>query len=158
MQGNPKVIAALNDALKAELTAISQYMLHGEMCRNWGYEWLHAVTQKRSIDEMKHAEDLIERLLFLDAAPQMAELDPMKIGASVKAQLESDLALEQGAVASYNAAVRTCTEAGDAASRLLFEKLLADEEGHLDWIETQLFQIGEIGLERYLTQQVRKGE
>jgi bacterioferritin len=158
MRGNKNVIAALNDGLKAELTAISQYFLHAEMCDNWGYERLHSVTKKHSIQEMKHAEHLIERLLFLDGAPNMAELLPFKIGSSVKTQLENDLALELAAVASYNAAIKVCTEAGDAASRELFEELLADEEGHVDFLEAQLHQISEVGLDRYLSQQIRKDQ
>ena len=158
MQGNQNVIAALNDGLKLELTAISQYFLHGEMCQNWGYERVYAVTKRHSIEEMKHAEELIERLLFLEGAPQMAELNPLKIGANVKAQIENDLALELGAVAAYNAAIKGCTEAGDAASRELFEELLAVEEGHVDWLEAQLHQIGEVGLDRYLSQQIRKDQ
>jgi len=158
MRGNEKVIAALNEGLKEELTAINQYFLHGEMCQNWGYERLYAATKKHSIGEMKHAEELIERLLFLDAEPQMAETLPLKIGHSVKQQMENDLSLELGAVASYNAAIKVCTEAGDAASRELFEELLADEEEHVDWLETQLHQIEEVGLDRYLSQQIRKEE
>jgi bacterioferritin len=155
MQGNKKVIAVLNDGLKAELTAISQYFLHSEMCENWGYQRLHAIAKKHSIQEMKHAERLIERLLFLEGEPNMADLNPFKIGSSVKAQLENDLALEIAAVAAYNAAIKVCTEAGDAASRELFEGLLVDEEGHVDYFETQLHQISEIGLDRYLSQQIR---
>ncbi len=158
MHGNKNVIAALNDGLKEELTAINQYFLHGEMCHNWGYHRLYAVTKKHSMQEMKHAEELIERLIFLEGEPRMAETLPLKIGASVKAQLENDLALEIGAVAAYNAAIKVCAEAGDAASRELFEDLLEDEEGHVDWIETQLHQIGEVGLDRYLSQQIRKDE
>jgi len=156
MKGNSKVIAALNEALKAELTAISQYILHAEMCQNWGYERLHAHTKMQSIEEMKHAEDLIERILFLDGAPNLSELGKLTIGANVKAQLENDLVLELGAVATYNASIKLCAEAGDNASRELFEKLLAIEEGHVDWQETQLHQIAEIGLDRYLSQQIRK--
>ncbi|MGA2329654.1 MAG: bacterioferritin [Bryobacteraceae bacterium] len=155
MKGNTQVIAALNEALKAELTAISQYILHAEMCQNWGYERLHDHAKKQSIDEMKHAEHLVERILFLDGAPNLSELDRLTIGADVKAQLENDLALELGAVASYNANIKLCAEAGDNVSRELFEKLLADEEGHADWEETQLHQIAEVGLDRYLSQQIR---
>src|SRR6202142_4605294 len=110
MQGNQKVIAALNEALKEELTPLNEYFLDSEMCDNWGYPRLHAAAKKPSIEEMKHAEKLIERLLFLDAAPTMAETLPLKIGANVKAQLENDLALELGAVAMYNAAIKVCTE------------------------------------------------
>jgi bacterioferritin len=156
MKGSSQVIAVLNEALKAELTAISQYMVHAEMCQNWGYARLHAHIEKQAIDEMKHAEDLIERILFLEGVPNMSQLDPLNIGANVKTQLENDLALERGAVTSYNASIKVCAEAGDNGSRELFEKLLAVEEGHADWQETQLYQIGEIGLDRYLSQQIRK--
>ncbi len=158
MRGNKNVIAALNEGLKEELTAINQYFLHGEMCQNWGYHRLYAVTKKHSIEEMKHAEDIIERLLFLDAEPKMAETLPLKVGANVKAQIENDLSLELGAVASYNAAIKVCTEAGDAASRELFEELLADEEGHVDWLEAQIHQIKELGYERYLSMQMGENE
>ena len=158
MHGNQNVIAVLNDGLKAELTAISQYFLHGEMCENWGYHRLQAVTKQHSIQEMKHAEDFIERLLFLEGVPKMDELLPLKIGGDVKTQFENDLAIELGAVASYNAAIKVCAEAGDAASRELFEEVLAVEEDHVDWLETQLHQIGEVGLDRYLSQQIRKDE
>ncbi len=155
MHGNPNVIEALNLGLKEELTAVSQYFLHAEMRENWGYSQISAEAKKLSIQEMKHAEKLIERLLFLDGVPQMAETLPLKIGGNVKAQLENDLALEIAAVAAYNSAIKICTDAGDAGSRELFEVLLADEEGHVDWLETQLHLIGEIGLERYLSQQVK---
>jgi bacterioferritin len=155
MKGNPKVIAALNEALKEELTAINQYFLHAEMCENWKYSRLADFIKKQSIDEMKHAEVLIERILFLDATPNMTELMQLSVGQNVKEQLESDLKLEISAVAQYNAAVRTARDEGDNASRELFERLLKDEEEHVDWLEAQLHQIREIGYERYLTQQIK---
>ncbi len=158
MRGNERVIAALNEGLKAELTAINQYFLHAEMRQNWGYDRLYHRGKKDSIDEMKHAEELIERILFLEGEPAMAELLPINIGKNVKSQLENDLALEVDAVAKYNAAIKLCTEVGDNTSRELFKKLLEDEEGHIDWIEAQLHQIQEVGLERYLSQQIRKEE
>ena len=153
MQGDAKVIEHLNKALREELQAINQYFVHAEMCHNWGYHKLGSYIRKQSIDEMKHAEALIERILFLDATPTMEPL-PLKIGQSVRQQLESDLGLETGAVRSYNEAVRVAREAGDNASGDLFEKNLKDEEGHADWLETQLHLISEIGYERYLSQQV----
>jgi bacterioferritin len=156
MQGNPKVIASLNEALKEELTAISQYFLHAEMCENWHYHKLGDFIKKQSIDEMKHAESLIERILFLDGTPNMTELMRLTVGQNVKEQLESDLKLEIEAVAFYNQAVETAREAGDNASRKLFERLLKDEEEHVDWLEAQLHQIKEIGYERYLSQQIRE--
>jgi bacterioferritin len=158
MQGNPKVIAALNEALKEELTAINQYFLHAEMCENWHYTRLGDFIKKQSIDEMKHAEKLIERILFLDGVPNLTELMHLKIGANVKEQLESDLKLEIGAVAMYNRSVQICREEGDNASRELFEQLLKDEEMHVDWLEAQLHQVKEIGYERYLSQQIKDGK
>jgi len=156
MQGNPKVIAELNRALKEELTAISQYFLHAEMCENWKYDKLGDFIKKQSIDEMKHAEALIERILFLDGTPNLTELMRVSVGQNVREQLESDLNLEIGAVAQYNAAIKVATDAGDNASRDLFERLLKDEESHVDWLEAQLHQIKEIGYERYLSQQIRE--
>jgi bacterioferritin len=153
MQGNPKVVEQLNKALREELTAINQYFVHAEMCHNWGYHKLGAHARKRSIDEMRHAEALIERILFLDVTPSM-DLEPLTIGANVRKQHENDLALEIGAVASYNAAVRIAQEAGDNSSRELFERHLKDEESHVDWLESQLHLIAEIGYERYLSQQI----
>jgi len=156
MKGNPKVIAELNAALKEELTAINQYFLHAEMCENWKYDKLGGFIKKQSIDEMKHAEALIERILFLDGTPNLTELLRLTIGQTVKQQLENDLKLEIGAVAMYNASIKLCRDEGDNASRELFERLLKDEEGHVDWLEAQLHQISEIGYERYLSQQIRE--
>ena len=153
MRGHEKVIAQLNEALREELTAINQYFLHAEMCHNWGYHRLGAYIKKQSIDEMKHAEKLIERLLFLDAVPKMDYL-PLNIGQSVRAQLEADLKLEVSAVTMYNKSIQVSREAGDDTSADLFRILLKDEEDHVDWIETQMHQIKEIGYERYLTTQV----
>ena len=158
MRGNPKVIDLLNEALKEELTAINQYFLHAEMCENWHYDKLGSYIKKQSIDEMKHAEELIERILFLDATPKMTEPMTLTIGKNVKEQLESDLKLEVDAVAMYNRAVKIAGEEGDNASRELFERLLRDEEEHVDWLEAQVFQIGELGYERYLSQQIREEE
>ena len=156
MLGNPKVIAELNAALKEELTAISQYFLHAEMCENWKYDKLGDFIKKQSIDEMKHAEALIERILFLDGIPQMTEGLRLNVGQNVKEQLESDLRLEIGAVAMYNNAIKIARDEGDNASRELFERLLKDEEAHVDWLEAQVHQIKEIGYERYLSQQIRE--
>jgi bacterioferritin len=154
MQGNPKVIAELNAALKEELTAISQYFLHAEMCENWKYEKLGRYIKKQSIDEMKHAEMLVERILFLDGAPNLTELLSLSVGKTVKEQLEGDLALELNAVAMYNNAIKLAREEADNASAELFKTLLEDEEKHVDWLEAQLHQIEELGYERYLTQQL----
>jgi bacterioferritin len=155
MKGNPKVIAKLNEALKEELTAINQYFLHAEMCENWHYDKLGSFIKKQSIDEMKHAEELIERILFLDGSPSLTELMVLNIGHNVKAQLENDLALEINACKMYNEAVDLARAEHDDASRELFAKLLKDEEQHVDWLEAQLFQIKDMGYERYLSQQVR---
>jgi bacterioferritin len=152
MKGNAQVIAQLNQALKEELTAINQYFLHAEMCHNWGYHRLGAYIRKQSIDEMRHAEKLIERLLFLDATPKMDYMD-LNIGGNVKGQLEADLQLEVNAVAMYNKAIQVSREQGDDVSRELFSFLLKDEEAHVDWLEAQVHQIKEIGYERYLSNQ-----
>jgi bacterioferritin len=152
MKGNPKVIDQLNQALRDELTAINQYFLHAEMSENWGYKKYSKYIKKQSIDEMKHAEALMERILFLDGTPSMQPLE-LAIGKSVKDMVESDLALEHEAVASYNESIRVCVENGDNGSRDLFVKLLRDEEGHVDWLEAQVHQIKEIGYGRYLITQ-----
>ncbi|MGD0786339.1 MAG: bacterioferritin [Terracidiphilus sp.] len=157
MKGNPKVIEQLNRALREELTAINQYFVHAEMCENWGYDRLSKYIKKQSIDEMKHAESLIERIFFLDGTPSMEPL-ALSVGQNVKAMIESDLKLELGAVVLYNEAVRIAADEKDNGSRDLFVKLLKDEEEHVDWLEAQLHQIAEIGYERYLTTQTDKGE
>jgi bacterioferritin len=153
MKGNPKVLAELNKALKEELTAINQYFLHAEMCENWGYNKLGDYIKKQSIGEMKHAESLMERILFLDGTPSMQPLD-VKIGSTVKAMIESDLALEVAAVKQYNNAVAIATEEGDNGSRDLLVELLKDEEDHVDFLEAQMHMIKELGYERYLAQQM----
>jgi bacterioferritin len=157
MRGNTEVIAQLNQALKEELTAINQYFLHAEMCHSWGYHRIGAYIKKQSIDEMKHAEKLIERLLFLDATPQMNYME-LNVGGNVRTQLEADLKLEVNAVAMYNNAVKVSRDAGDDVSRELFSLLLKDEEEHVDWLEAQLHQINEIGYERYLSNQAEGKE
>jgi len=152
MKGNPEVIAQLNIALREELTAINQYFLHAEMCHSWGYHKLGAFIKKQSIDEMKHAEKLMERILFLDATPKMEYLE-LTIGGTVKAQLESDLKLELNAVEMYNKAVKIARDQGDDQSRDLFSFLLKDEELHVDWLEAQVQQIKDMGYEMYLSLQ-----
>ena len=153
MKGKPKVILELNKALREELTAINQYFLHAEMCENWGYEKLSGYLKKQSIGEMKHAEALMERILFLDGTPQMEPL-ALSVGATVKQQLENDLQLELSAVEQYNTAVKIATEELDNGSRDLLVQLLKDEEDHVDWLEAQLHMISELGYERYLTMQM----
>lgn len=156
MKGNAKVIVALNEALAEELRAINQYFLHSEMCENWGYEALSKFIKKQSIDEMKHAEKLIERILFLDGAPTVIGPKELKIGKNVKEQLEADLELELGAVKMYNASVKLARDEGDNASSELLRDILKDEEEHVDWLEAQLGIIAEISYERYLARQMKK--
>ena len=152
MKGNAKVLEQLNKALREDLTAINQYFVHAEMAENWGYEKLSSYVKKQSIDEMKHAETLLERILFLDGIPQMEPL-ALSVGQNVKAQIENDLKLEINAVAMYNEAIHVAVENKDNGSRDLFVKLLKDEEEHVDWLEAQLHQIKEMGYERYLMTQ-----
>lgn len=157
MKGKPEVIKALADMLKEELGAISQYFLHAEMCENWGYTKLSNYIKKQSIGEMKHAEALVERILFLEGMPRLDQLPALKIGKDVPTQLKNDLALERGAVDDYNAAVQTCRDAGDNATADFLKEILKDEEQHVDFLETQLELIDKIGLQNYLTQQIETG-
>lgn len=150
------VISILNDVLTAELTAINQYFLHSQMCENWGYDRLHAKIFKESIDEMKHAELLIERVLYLGGIPNVQRLGKINIGEDVKEMLTVDLALEQEAIPRLNAGVATLTEKGDNGSRMILESILASEEEHMDWLEAQVEQIEQIGVENYLATQIRK--
>ncbi len=158
MKGDAKVIAVLNEVLKAELTAINQYFLHAEMCENWGYEKMAAHTRDESIEEMTHAEKLIERILYLDGTPNMSDYFKINIGQNMKAQLQNDLQLEYDAVKRLNDGIRTCTAANDSGSRELLEKILSDEEHHIDWLEGQLHAMGEMGVENYLAQQLHGEE
>ena len=150
MEGNDKVLAHLNDFLADELTAISQYMVHSEMCADWGYQNLHEAIEKRAIGEMKHAEKLIGRILFLEGKPIVSQLNKIHIGETVEEQLKHDLEAETTAIRGYNEAIRVCLEAGDNGSRELIEDNLHDEEEHLDWLEAQLHQINQMGLQNYL--------
>jgi len=155
MKGNSKVVERLNHALRDELTAINQYFLHAEMYENWHYERLAKYIKKQSIDEMRHAEKLMERILFLDGTPSMEPMT-LTIGKNVSEMIQSDLKLELGAVASYNESIRICVENRDNGSRDVFIALLKDEEGHVDWLEAQLHQIKELGYERYLSMQMEE--
>ena len=157
MKGSPKVIEQLNKALREELTAINQYFVHAEMCENWGYHKLSEYIKKQSIGEMKHAEVLIERILFLDGSPSMQPLE-LTVGGTITAMLQNDLDLELSAVKQYNDAVAIATNEGDNGSRDLLVQLLKDEEDHVDFLEAQLHQIKEVGYERYLAQQIGGGE
>jgi len=158
MKGNEQVLALLNEVLKAELTAINQYFLHAEMCANWGYTKLSAFVRKESIEEMQHAEKLMERILYLDGTPTMNELFPLRIGQTVRDQIQNDLQLEYEAVARLNRGVKICEAAGDNGSRELVVKILTDEEHHVDYLEAQLHIIQEVGIENYLAQQIEGGE
>ncbi len=158
MKGKPEVLAALSEMLKEELGAISQYILHAEMCENWGYKRLGSFTKKQSIGEMKHTEKLIERILFLEGFPRMEEMGKLTIGRDVPQQFKNDLALEKAAVASYNKAIETCRKAGDNATADFLKDILKDEEDHVDNLETQLGLIEQLGLQNYLSQQLEEEE
>jgi len=157
MKGNEKVLAKLNELLAEELTAINQYMVHSEMVDNWGYARLHKQVEERAIEEMRHAEKLIARILFFDEGrPIVSKLNDIHIGDSVEAQLNSDLKAETEAVALYNEAIRLAREEGDNGTRDLLEEILEDEEEHVDWIEAQLDQIEQMGIQNYLVMQVEE--
>ncbi len=157
MRGQEKIIQHLNRALKGEFTAIHQYIVHAEMCDNWGYSKLGGFIKVQAIGEMRHAEALIERILFLEGVPGMGELMPLNVGQNVKEQLSNDVQLEYDAVRILNAAIKDSVEAGDNASRELFETILKDEEEHVDWLEAQLQMIDDMGLGIYLSQQLGDG-
>ena len=150
MKGNPQLIEKLNSLLSDELTAINQYMVHSEMCSNWGYEKIHKVDEKRAIDEMKHAEKLIARILFLEGIPMVSNLKKITIGSEVAAQHRNDLGAEHDAIVSYNDAIKIASECGDNGTRDLLVSILKDEEEHLDWLEAQLEQIAQMGIQNYL--------
>jgi bacterioferritin len=156
MRGNEKVIAQLNAALSSELTAIVQYMTQSEMCQNWGYKRLGQRTKARAIEEMKHAEGLIERVIFLDEVPSVDVALKPQLGRNVQQQLEVNLKDEHDAVRQYNQAVKVCVEAGDEGSRVLFEQMIKDEERHVDYLEAQLHSIEEMGIANYLAEQLHE--
>jgi bacterioferritin len=156
MKGNPEVIAVLSEVLKAELTAINQYFLHAEMCENWGYQRMAKHTRKESIEEMQHAEKLMERILYLDGTPNMSEYFKIMIGKDVATQLKNDLQLEYDAVKRLNKGITLCRDLGDNGSRDLLQHILEDEEEHIDWLEAQLHVISEMGIENYLAQQLHE--
>jgi len=154
MKGNAKIIAILNDFLSDELTAINQYIVHSEMCANWGYEKLHDAAEKRAIDEMKHAEKLIGRILFLEGKPTVSKLNKINIGPDVEKMHKNDWKAEETAIKDYNADIRLAVELGDNGTRELLESILTDEEKHIDWIEAQLDQINQMGIQNYLVEQM----
>ncbi len=158
MRGEEKVIQELQKALSSEMTAVVQYMVQAEMCENWGYKRLAGLTKGRAIEEMRHAEAFIERIIFLDGTPNVAVPLTPNVGPNVPQQMEIDLADENGAIAEYNNSARVCREAGDAGSKELFERILLDEERHADFLEQQLHSIKELGLGAYLSQQLMGGK
>jgi bacterioferritin len=156
MKGTVDVVKVLNEVLRKELTGINQYFIHAKMCKNWGYAVLAEHAWNESIDEMKHADQIVERILFLEGVPNVQAYDKIQIGSNVKRQLENDLGLEQAALTVLRPGIRTCLDARDDASRELLEHIVIDEEHHIDWIETQFHQIKEVGYENYLAQQIFK--
>ena len=155
MQGDPAIVELLNDVLTGELTAINQYFVDAKMCGNWGYERLAKRFRDESIDEMKDADHLIERILYFDGVPNLQRLSQIRVGETVPEKLELALALEREAIERLNAGIRRCTDAGDSGTRELLEEILEGEEDHADWLETQLSLISQIGDAHYLAQQVR---
>ncbi len=153
MKGNDKILATLNELLADELTAISQYMVHSEMCDNWGYDKLHKAIEAQAIDEMHHAEWLIGRIVFLEGTPIVSKLNPMKIGAQVADMVTYDEEAELGAIRAYNAGIRLAHEVDDQGTGELLTKILKMEEDHVDWNERQRDQIAQMGVENYLTMQ-----
>jgi bacterioferritin len=151
MKGDLKVLALLNQVLRKELTGINQYFVHAKMCQNWGYDILAQHSRHESIDEMKHADKVIDRILFLEGTPNMADMDKLRVGRDVREQIKNDLALEMSALGVLRPGIETCNKAGDHATRELLEHILEEEESHVDWLEAQLHQIGEMGYENYLT-------
>jgi bacterioferritin len=156
MKGNEKLLAVLNQLLADELTAISQYMVHSEMCDNWGYEHLHKAIEKQAVEEMHHAEWLIKRILFLEGAPVVSKLNPIRVGKTVSDMVMHDMESEAGAVKAYNSAIALAHEVADQASVDLFISILKQEEEHLDWNEAQRDQIEQMGLQNYLANQAAK--
>lgn len=152
MKGNVKLLETLNNLLIEELTAVNQYMLHGEMCENWGYKGLHEIVRKRAFTEMKHAETLIERILFLEGSPTVSVLKQMHIGNDVETQLKNDLALEDSAIRLYNDAIQEAVELADNGTREILETILKAEEEHIDILEKQLQQIQQLGIQHFLSE------
>lgn len=155
MQGNEQVIAELNQGIQAELTMILQYIVHAEMCNNWGYTAYGALLTKQAMDEMRHLDSFIERVLYFDGEPNVNVTPTPKVGKTFKFQVENDLEAEREAVRMYNASVRVCVEAGDNGTRELFESILKQEEDHVDFLEAQIHMINEIGVDNYLSRQMK---
>ncbi|HPU06990.1 MAG TPA: bacterioferritin [Thermogutta sp.] len=155
MKGDEKILKTLNELLKDELTAIVQYVVHAEMCADWGYERLHEAIEKRSRQEMKHAESLIERIIFLEGTPIVSQVGDVHVGPDVQTQLQSDLNAEMGAIQAYNKAIQLAMDLNDSVTRDLLESIAKDEDDHINWIEEQLAQIEQMGLPMYLTTQTK---
>ena len=156
MKGNAKLIESLNEILTGELTAINQYFIHAKMCDNWGYDRLAHKNREESISEMKHADDLIERILFLEGVPNMQRLEKVRVGEKVSEQLQLDLKLEQVAIPRFNKTIELAVEVGDNTTRELLEDMLKSEEEHVNWLEAQLELIKQVGEQNYLAQQIHK--
>lgn len=156
MKGHPEIVELLNEVLTAELTAINQYFIHAKMCRNWGYEALAAYVRHESIDEMKHADQIIDRILFLEGLPNLQRYWKLQVGQSVPEQFAADRTLEIEAVARLNRAIAACVAHGDNGTRELLAGILVSEEEHLDWLETQLALIDQVGAQNYLAQHIHK--
>jgi bacterioferritin len=156
MRGNAKLIEALNDILTAELTAVNQYFIHSKMCQNWGYVRLAAYVRDESVGEMKHADRLIERILYLEGVPNMQRLGKVRVGETVVEQLKLDYKVEQEAIPRLNKAIALAVEVGDNGTRDLLEEILESEEEHADWIEAQFDLIKQVGEQNYLAQQIHK--
>ena len=156
MKGNEELLTLLNQLLTNELTAINQYFIHAKMCENWGYERLAHKLRDESIDEMKHADQVISRILFLEGVPNLQKLNKLRVGETVKEQFESDLQLEYAAIAALNQGIAKTREYGDNATEDLFTRILVSEEEHTDWLETQLELIKQVGEQNYLAQQIQK--
>lgn len=154
MKGNDQIIEALNRALTIELTAINQYFCQAKMCQNWGLKKLGAKHYEESIGEMKHAEKLIDRILFLEGVPEIARYDVIRVGTDVKEQFENDLKLEMGGATHYNAAIDLCIQLKDNGTREILDGILTESEEHVDWLETQLHLISQVGLQNYLQSQM----
>jgi bacterioferritin len=155
MKGDKQVIALLNDVLTAELTAVNQYFLHARLCHHWGYERLYERVRKESIGEMKHADELIERILYLEGMPNVQRYGKVDVGQTVPEQFQLDLQVEYEAVKRLNEGIEACRTAGDNGTRILLERILHEEEAHVDWLETQQETIKQVGAESYLSEQLK---
>jgi len=154
MKGNTEIIKCLNNLLADEMCSSAQYVVHSEMCANWGYTKLHDIIKKRAIEEMKHAEKLIERILFLEGIPDLSGMEKASIGSNIEHQFRYDLEAEESAIRAYNKGITLCTEAGDSGTQDLLQSILIDEEKHIDWLETQMSLVSQISSKNYLVEQI----